>query len=416
MPDTPRPRDRRRLAALPLAACIVALASLASVGCVGHRLYNDEPHEYLRTLEVAPGEGARTAGDVPPADLAVVEFDEHGILWTRDQLDGAIELIRRRADEAKRGVLVVVFVHGWQNNADPERTKGSFVEFRRMLREAARRQHETPGRTADRVVGVYLGWRGDTSDVPLHDTLTFLNRRDAAERVASLQMVEATYRILQAANRPGSKCFLLGHSLGGMVVGRTVAPMITTLLLDGGGRGVRIPADLVILQNPAMDGLSAWQLVDFLKRTGARVELRGPDGEAAPADGPVIVSITSEVDRALGISYRLGQSVGSMFTTFRGDHRPGDPSQRTLATTAHGLVDELVSHRASVVDGEVVLERVPGAYNDTPFWIIRVSPEISREHGDIGNPRYEALVEQLVRLNRGYEAGVQTWLRTTAGE
>jgi len=281
------------------------------------------------------------------------------------------------------------------------------------LREAARTQHELPGRNADRVVGVFIGWRGDTSDLPLLDQTTFWDRRRAAERVVSLQMRETMYRIMETASeRPSSKCFVFGHSMGGLIVGRTLAPTVTALLLDGGERGVRLPADLVLLENPALDGLAAWQLLDFLKRTGARAELRMPDGTVEPAEGPVIVSITSEADTALGVAYGFGQTLGNLFTAFRGDHRPGRPSQRALATTAHGLVDELVSHRARMVDGELVLERVPGAWNDTPFWVIRVDREISSGHGDIRNPRYGALIERLFRLNRGYQTGVKTWLRT----
>lgn len=400
---------------LALLAAVAAVAAVAAPGCVGHRQYNVEPDEFLQVLEAAPAvdADATPSAEIPPADLAIVEFDEHGILWDRAQLDATLELIRRRNAEAERGAIVMVFVHGWQNDADPTRTKGSLVEFRRTLREAARTQHELPGRNADRVVGVFIGWRGDTSDLPLLDQTTFWDRRRAAERVVSLQMRETMYRIMETASeRPSSKCFVFGHSMGGLIVGRTLAPTVTALLLDGGERGVRLPADLVLLENPALDGLAAWQLLDFLKRTGARAELRMPDGTVEPAEGPVIVSITSEADTALGVAYGFGQTLGNLLTAFRGDHRPGRPSQRALATTAHGLVDELVSHRARMVDGELVLERVPGAWNDTPFWVIRVDREISSGHGDIRNPRYGALIERLFRLNRGYQTGVKTWLRT----
>jgi hypothetical protein len=63
-----------------------------------------------------------------------------------------------------------------------------------------------------------------------------------------------------------------------------------------------------------------------------------------------------------------------------------------------------------VVDGAVVLERVPDAFNDTPFWVIQASPEISRDHNDVNNPRYSQLIQQIIDLNQVYRPDLQTWL------
>ena len=89
----------------------------------------------------------------------------------------------------------------------------------------------------------------------------------------------------------------------------------------------------------------------------------------------------------------------------------GAPSQWRLATTAHGHAAHLVSHKARIEDGELVLERVPEAYNTTPFWIVQVSEDICGGHGDIHNPRFRELVEHIVDLNHVYDASVQTWIR-----
>jgi hypothetical protein len=198
--------------------------------------------------------------------------------------------------------------------------------------------------------------------------------------------------------------------MGGLVVGATMAPSLTTLLLANQDRGTRLPADLVLLQNPALDGLASWQFIDFLKRSGATLQLRTLDGDVANANGSIIASITSETDDATGVAYPLGRSVGSLFTAFRDDHASDEPSQRYLATHAEGHIDYLVSHRANVVDGEVVIERVPDAFNDTPFWIIRASREISRDHNDINNPLYGRLVAKLIELNDVYRTDLETWM------
>lgn len=129
----------------------------------------------------------------------------------------------------------------------------------------------------------------------------------------------------------------------------------------------------------------------------------------------MIASITSEADGATGRAYPLGRTIASLGTSFRRDHEPGRPSQRYLATHALGHVDALTSHRAFVRDGEVVIEPISGAFNDTPFWVIQVSREISRDHGDVNNPVYGQLIEQLIALNQVYRTDLASWMSGTAG-
>ena len=388
--------------------CTVYLALLAAVaalaGCVPNTLYNARPDQYRE--RVTTGE----AGGVV-ADLGVVEFDDQGVLWERDQLESTIELIRQSNREARDGTLVIVYIHGWKNNADPHDQEGALAQFRETVRRDAARNPADRPFAADRVVGVFLGWRGDTSDVPLQEQLTFWDRRRAGERVASLHMQETLLRIMDATKaHPGSKCFIVGHSMGGMIIGKSVAPVLTTLVLSGGEDGTRLPADLVILQNPALEALASWQLIDLFKRFGVRLELRTHDGAAKQADGPFIASITSEADTATGRAYPFGRTIASWNLSFRRDHGPDEPSQRYLATRAIGHDDYLTSHRAYLREVEIVIERIPGAFNDTPFWVIRVSEEISKDHNDVSNPVYGRLIEQLIQMNEVYRTDLESWM------
>jgi hypothetical protein len=395
-----RPTKGRSAAALlPALICCALLTA-----CVPHRLYNSEPDQYLRTLEVE-------AAGAASAELAIIEFDDRGLLWKREQLEDAVELIRKRNAEAEDGVLVVVYIHGWKNNADPDDPRGALDRFRRSVIANAEAQRSESPIAVNHVVGVFLGWRGDTSDIPIQEQFTFWDRHAAAERLVSLNMRETLFRVMQATKeRDGSKCFIVGHSMGGLIVGKTMAPTLTTLLLSSAEQGVDLPVDLVLLQNPALDALASWQFVDFLKRSGARLELRSRDGQVRDAPGPIIASITSESDDATGVAYPVGRSIGNLFASFRTDHPKGAPSQRYLATHAEGHVDFLVSHHAFVRDGEVVIEPVPDAYNDTPFWIIRASREISRDHVDTNNPLISRLIEMLIERNEVYRTDLETWI------
>lgn len=109
-------------------------------------------------------------------------------------------------------------------------------------------------------------------------------RKDAAERVASYQMRETLIRVTATPKaRPDSRVLPSGYSMRGVILTRTLAPTVSSLLLAPGPEGTRTPAERVVLQNPALDGLAAFQLVDDLTRTGAQLEHRRADGSVKPA-------------------------------------------------------------------------------------------------------------------------------------
>jgi len=384
----------------------LALIVLLS-GCVSNRLYNPSREQYLTKLATA---GPETIG----VDIAIIEFDEFGMHWEPQQLEDTLELIRARNATSQRGVMLVTYTHGWMNNANPDRDVSDLTRFRNGMLNLATELHAEGAPAPDHVVGVYLGWRGATNRIPGWKFLSFWDRKNGAERVASYQMRETLFRLTDTAKkRPDTKVLLSGHSMGGMILARTLAPTLTTLLFVSGDEGVPVPADLVLLQNPALDGLAAFQLVEYLKRTGARAELRHLNGHVETAPGPVIVSITSKADWVTRVAYQAGQRFENRSRAFR-DLGEGLPPQAEMANRAHGHLDFLVSHRAHIQDGEIVIEKIPDAYNNTPFWIVQTSEELCRDHGDIYNSKFQRLVEKITKLNRLYDTSVQTWITQKA--
>lgn len=385
----------------------LSIFGLLALGCIGNKQYNLTPDQYLHQI-VEPSDESVSL------DLAIIEFDEFGMLWDMAQLEDALSLIAERNATSERGVLLVTFTHGWMNNANPEDEDGNLAKFETDMRALAADLHRQGAPAPDHVFGVYLGWRGATNRIPGLSTTTFWDRQRTAERVSSYQMRETLFRLTSAIKaRSDSKVFISGHSMGGMIVGRTLGPALATLMLAADEQGVRIPADLVLMQNPALDGLSVYQLVEYLKRNGAIAELRHNDGQVETAPGPIIVSITSEADNVTKVAYAAGRVVEFLSASFRSSLGMDVPGQGKLATRAHGHLPYLISHRAWMEDGALKVERVPGAYNDTPFWIVQTSAEISNAHGDIHNPRFLLLLEYLTELNDFYDADVQTWIRTT---
>jgi hypothetical protein len=112
------------------------------------------------------------------------------------------------------------------------------------------------------VFGVYFAWPGKTLEIPYLEYLTFWNRKQAAERIASNgDCLDAIEQLSQMARlHENNYVFLIGHSFGGLILERTVEHTLRTLQ----GQKVRPPWDLALMLNPASDSVLARQLVSDL--------------------------------------------------------------------------------------------------------------------------------------------------------
>ncbi len=209
-------------------AVVVAIGVALPFGCVGNREFNSEPEDYLRV--------ARTPGGLPYA-VSVVEFDDQGEPWNLEQLDAVVELIRTLNAESPHGIILHQFIHGWKSNASRDQQSGQRLawfegEIERLAgySEAASTRDGAPARP---VVGLFIGWRGRTYSLPVLIDASFWNRRVAAHRVASIGLIEVLQRTLRAADEnPDSKCFLLGHSMGGLILEKTVGQAVMGEILE----------------------------------------------------------------------------------------------------------------------------------------------------------------------------------------
>ncbi len=61
--------------------------------------------------------------------IGIIEFDDQGALQSRSYKDQIMAQIRAEAE--KNSTLIVVFAHGWLNNAAPE--NGNLEEFQKLM-------------------------------------------------------------------------------------------------------------------------------------------------------------------------------------------------------------------------------------------------------------------------------------------
>jgi len=403
-----RPRRRWRFSfkkLLVLFGVFVAVGVTLPFGCVGNRQFNTEPEDYLRIH--------RTDGGVPFA-VAVVEFDDQGEPWDLAQLDAAVEAIRRFNAESEHGIILHQFIHGWKSNASRDPDSGRRLAWFRdqisRLAEYSMASAQRTGEPARPVVGLFVGWRGRTYSLPILIDASFWNRRVAAHRVASMQLVEVLQRTLRAAaENAESKCFLLGHSMGGLILEKTVGQMVMAEILsvESSGESVPLGYDLIVSANPSTEALYSKQLIDALKRTGVELVLEDRNGALRSAGGPMMVSATSEADGVTRWMVPFAMRLNSVFVRYRGNPDAVVPSQRELGLHTAGHVPFLFSHTVEVVDGEVVLNEVPGRWNDTPFWVFQVPEEVSSDHGDISSPLWGQLMFELMERNEVFDPDLE---------
>ena len=87
---------------------------------------------------------------------------------------------------------------------------------------------KTSNRSARKILGVYIGWRGDSISIPYINTTTFWDRKSVAQEVGLQGVTEVLVRLEQIVNvkiaqenipRPqNSRMVTIGHSVGGAVL------------------------------------------------------------------------------------------------------------------------------------------------------------------------------------------------------
>jgi len=347
--------------------------------------------------------------------VAFVEFGEQGSYQDPTQLQNALALIRDTPQP-----LVISYVHGWQNNAE----SGDVQSFQSLLA----RLNGAPAirNVGFHVVGVYLGWRGKLTPVPVLKEISFWNRKATAERLASnYDCYDAIASISEEARRKGQGnqyTVLLGHSFGGLIVERSVAHAINAEIHGHADADRSMPADLVIAVNPAADSVLARQMIAALysrKTEGTR---------------PLFVSITSTGDWATGSVFPIGTGLASVSKGFNEVEAPGprstQVSERKFYTSTPGHNEMLINH--VTVDKHETINSPSGLHAleenlqhnhagngftldggkgkldiwqikrvgnvDVPYWDVQVDPSIIKDHGDIWNERAEAMVAAIFRM------------------
>jgi len=293
--------------------------------------------------------------------LHFVEFDDEGaphegaILGAKidssleaespSQMNAALRQIREILSKPEQCVELVIFTHGWQNNAKFDNP--NVESFRDFLRRIAAVNSKGPtdqqacfGARVVRpaacaasaatpcvsnvppvhrkLVGIYVGWRGQTFTWPLLEYASFWDRKAAAERVARGSVRELFGRLRDVAGSsssglvyadtgqpaPRMRTYVIGHSFGADVVYQSLAQSLVDSLVYGVDDQGSVPAvaprfiDMVVLVNPAVEAQRFDPVFRAAKQRRTICDDESPKKCTPPYQAPLMAIFTSENDRA----------------------------------------------------------------------------------------------------------------------
>lgn len=159
-----------------------------------------------------------------PFSINYVEYKDSGAPWKPRELDDAVAEVQHSIGaNHDGGALVVVYIHGWENNAG-ESPCQDVCRFRDILLPRLADTQAASGHPL-KVVGVYLGWRGLTfTKEPFKHGITYWHRRGIARHEGETGMYDAISAIEQAVHpyRKNYVLVLAGHSFGSRVLENAV--------------------------------------------------------------------------------------------------------------------------------------------------------------------------------------------------
>jgi len=419
---------------MPLQALLCASALLT--GCASNEIYRS----IYEPCSVSPGNACEqnslhlyNTGKDNEYTLGFVEIDDQGQMRDRKQMQALLDTLYKKA--AEESVLLNVFVHGWHHNARPgDPNIESFKDNLAKLSAIESRRSKQLKRPARKIVGVYVGWRGESLDVPPFNYLTFWDRKSTAQDVGYLGVSELLVKLEEIANVRNSmippiksRLVVIGHSFGGAVVYSATSQILASRFVDSQeGKGFTDTAkgfgDLVVLLNPAFEALRYAPFYDLAQSRCSYF----------PEQVPRLAILTSEADSATGTLFPLGRVFSTFFETHHDIERNDckhplalDEGEADRNTVGHYL--PLISHTLKPLDkeknmrvasyanmkniwstqtpggstqyGSTVLTHLNKTTPQNPYLNIRVDEEIIDGHNDVFNEKVMQFIRLLIGLS-----------------
>jgi alpha-beta hydrolase superfamily lysophospholipase len=349
-------------------AISVGVLAVFAAGCTANRPFRTDftPRDSTQSGAASSNAVIESTADY---QLGFVEFDDQGWFWDVRQAIAVEQMIRTEAgiglSNNSRGIVLVVFAHGWKNNAASGNS--NVVMFRSTLQQLAAAERVQTNHAARQVVGVYAAWRGLSATLEPFKEMSFWERKNTAHKVggygAMTELLVELEALQKAGNdslpaaAPPTELIIVGHSFGAAAVYSAISEIVTERFVDTvqNGKPLKPLGDQVILLNPAFEATRHFDLNQMA------VSISNYPASQRPA----LSIFTSKGDWATHYAFPIGRFFSTLFEKNR------DAEQRSANRDAVGWFQPFVTHdliyntNAVVIAGDSYLHIVaPGlSYN-----------------------------------------------------
>lgn len=296
----------------------VASLMVVSIGCTTTDTYRTESDEvcHYREKSSCP-KSARSIGyskNGRPYRLNFFEIGDQGDVHKRQQVTKLISEYREIAKQ--KNILLITFMHGWHHNANGDEEDSNVMEFRKVLAETADYIKDKE------VLGVYIGWRGDSVRVPFLDEYNLINwssfwdRKSTAHQLGSQGLTELLLELetsITDMNGRNHKMVTIGHSFGGAALFTALQPILSERFVKSRSSGAYSEidgfGDAVVLLNPAFEGM---------KFNGLFHLAQGQCEPYPSTQPPRLVILSSDADWPVKYMFPTGRRINALMET----HRP----------------------------------------------------------------------------------------------
>jgi hypothetical protein len=421
------------------------LALFLTVGCAENVAYRTHEVSTACPASGCPNSVLEKHSDY---DIGFVEFTDRGNVFDREHMNAVLRHVASQAASPK-GAAVVVFIHGWKHNAAP--ADRNLQSFRKMLEDAARIKVNGERR----LIGIYVGWRGQTFKMPVAENLTYWARKNTAHDVGKGGVTELLLRLERelstqnTATEPNHNVFVtLGHSFGGSVL----LSAMNDVLLDRAIRTHAVGLQFcrsgcqrcvqtepfghgIILLNPAVEANEILQLKEVVAEEQCY----------AKTQPKLLHVLSSQADIATSIAFRAGQylgvSIGSsevplervykgkkvtlheheLDTNTIGNYLPfrsglsvkqDGNNSKACKTQDKGRRECYISYegdKEKLLPEQLQKHHIP-ANSDEPLHFLYTDADFVKDHNDVFNARVAAYIVAVVK-----EAGFQRMSNISGG-
>jgi hypothetical protein len=281
--------------------------------------------------------------------IAFVEFNDEGRPFDQSITDAAINNIEQLNAADDKSLLIVTFIHGWNHNA--AQTDSNVMEFKKFLRTLQKEEATLEVGTPRKVVGLYVGWQGKSSENSILRLFSYREKKELALKTGEQSVTDVLKKLsIIRVSDSKNRLILVGHSFGGALLYSSVKKDLLEQL-NQNTQSVKLFGDLVVLMNPAIEANRLTTVHETLNKSFQ---------ECTPLS---MVSFTSEADTALSQEFPRGMRI------FYADQLK-DNANNDLLTTAYGRYDsfskyELRPDDINTIDGVLTKEVFSAA---VPSW------------------------------------------------